>query len=119
MGHQLGANHTFSYDVEGTGVSVEPGSGSTIMGYAGITDYNVQNQSDDYFAYASISQIQDNLASKSCPVSTTLSNQTPTVNAGADYTIPKSTPFVLNGTASDPNGNTMTYCWEQNDSATI
>ena len=37
MGHQLGANHTFSYEIEGTGVSVEPGSGSTIMGYAGIT----------------------------------------------------------------------------------
>ena len=118
MGHQLGANHTFSYDVEGTGVSVEPGSGSTIMGYAGITDYNVQSQSDDYFAYASIKQIQDNLATKSCPVSSPMTNQTPTVNAGVDYIIPKSTPFVLNGTASDPNGDTLTYCWEQNDSAT-
>ncbi|HEU4789934.1 MAG TPA: zinc-dependent metalloprotease family protein, partial [Flavobacterium sp.] len=118
MGHQLGATHTFSYDIEGTATSVEPGSGSTIMGYAGITDYDVQSQSDDYFAYASISQIQSNLASKSCPVSTTLNNQTPTANAGLDYIIPKSTPFVLNGSASDPNGNTMTYCWEQNDSAT-
>lgn len=118
MGHQLGGNHTFSNDVEGTGVSVEPGSGSTIMGYAGITDYDVQNQSDDYFAYASILQIQTNLVSKACPVSTVISNQTPTVNAGLDYTIPKSTAFVLNGTGSDPNGNTMTYCWEQNDSAT-
>ncbi|PKB16490.1 reprolysin-like metallopeptidase [Flavobacterium sp. 5] len=119
MGHQLGANHTFSSeDFEGEGVSVEPGSGSTIMGYAGITDYDVQNLSDDYFAYASIKQIQDNLATKSCPVSTTISNQTPTVSAGLDYTIPKGTPFVLDGTASDPNGNAMTYCWEQNDSAT-
>ena len=118
MGHQLGANHTFSHDIEGTGVSVEPGSGSTLMSYAGITDYNVQSQSDDYFAYASIKQIQDNLAPKTCPVSTTLNNQTPTVNAGSDYTIPKSTAFVLDGSASDPNGNTLTYCWEQNDSAT-
>ena len=118
MGHQLGANHTFSYDVEGTGVSVEPGSGTTIMGYAGITDYNVQSESDDYFAYASIKQIQDNLATKSCPVSTTLSNKTPTANAGVDYIIPISTPFVLNGSASDPNGDTLTYSWEQNDSAT-
>ncbi|TRX34111.1 T9SS type A sorting domain-containing protein [Flavobacterium sp. ZT3R18] len=118
MGHQLGANHTFSHAVEGTGVSVEPGSGSTIMGYAGISDgYDVQNQSDDYFSYASILQIQNNLTSKTCPVSTTLSNQTPTVNAGSDYTIPKSTAFVLNGLASDPNGNALTYCWEQNDSA--
>ncbi|WP_281227170.1 reprolysin-like metallopeptidase [Flavobacterium aquiphilum] len=116
MGHQLGAVHTFSYDIEGTGFSVEPGSGSTIMGYAGITSYDVQNQSDDYFAYASISQIQSNLRNK-CGVQTTLTNQTPTANAGADYTIPISTAFVLNGTVSDPNGDTMTYCWEQNDSA--
>jgi subtilisin-like proprotein convertase family protein len=118
MGHQLGANHTFSYAVEGSGVSVEPGSGSTIMGYAGISKgYDVQNQSDDYFAYASILQIQNNLVFKACPVSTILSNQTPTVNAGSDYIIPKSTAFVLSGTASDPNGDALTYCWEQNDSA--
>ncbi|REG91204.1 reprolysin-like metallopeptidase [Flavobacterium aquicola] len=117
MGHQLGANHTFSHDVEGTGVSVEPGSGSTIMGYAGITDYDVQNQSDDYFSYASIKQIQDNLANKICPVSTVLNDQTPNVEAGLDYTIPKGTPFVLKGKATDANGDAMTYCWEQNDSA--
>jgi subtilisin-like proprotein convertase family protein len=117
MGHQLGANHTFSFDVEGRGVSVEPGSGSTIMGYAGISDgYDVQDQSDGYFSYASILQIQNNLVSK-CTVNTTLSNQTPTVNAGSNYTIPISTAFVLNGTASDPNGDALTYCWEQNDSA--
>jgi subtilisin-like proprotein convertase family protein len=119
MGHQLGANHTFSYDVEGTGVSVEPGSGSTIMGYAGITDYDIQSHSDNYFGYTSISQIQDNLASKACPISTNLNNQTPIVSAGWDYTIPKSTPFILTGSSSDPNGDSMTYCWEQNDSATI
>jgi len=118
MGHQLGGNHIFSYDVEGTGVSVEPGSGSTIMGYAGITNYDIQNQSDAYFSYTSIKQIQNNLANKTCPVSTPMNNQTPTVSAGLDYVIPKGTPFVLNGTASDPNGNSMTYCWEQNDSAT-
>lgn len=118
MGHQLGANHTFSSEeYEGTGIGVEPGSGSTIMGYAGITDYDIQNSSDDYFAYASIKQIQDNLATKTCPVSTTISNNTPVVSAGLDYTIPKGTPFVLKGTASDPNGNPMTYSWEQNDSA--
>jgi subtilisin-like proprotein convertase family protein len=118
MGHQLGANHTFSYDIEGTGVNVEPGSGSTIMGYAGITDYDVQNHSDDYFGYASILQIQENLATKSCPATTILVNQTPTINAGMDYAIPKNTPFVLKGTGSDPNGNTLSYCWEQYDSAT-
>lgn len=118
MGHQLGANHTFSYDIEGTGVSVEPGSGSTIMGYAGITsDYDVQSNSDDYFAYASILQIQSNLATKSCPVNTVLSNNPPVVNAGPDYTIPNSTAFKLTGVASDVEGDALTFSWEQFDSA--
>ena len=117
MGHQLGANHTFSYTIEGTGVSVEPGSGSTIMGYAGITDYDIQPHSDDYFSFVSIAQIQNNLATKSCGTSTALLNSTPTVNAGNDYIIPKGTAFVLRGTGSDPNGSPLTYCWEQNDSA--
>jgi len=118
MGHQLGANHTFSYSPEGTGVNVEPGSGSTIMGYAGITtDYDVQNSSDDYFAYASIKQIQDNLNTKTCPVSTPLSNSPPVISAGLDYTIPKGTAFVLKGVGTDINGDVLTYTWEQNDSA--
>jgi len=116
MGHQLGANHTFSFDgAERTGMNVEPGSGSTIMGYAGITNYDVQDNSDDYFAYTSILQIQSNLATKSCPVSTAIANNPPAINAGLDYTIPISTPFILKGTGSD--SNTATYTWEQFDSA--
>lgn len=119
MGHQLGATHTFSHSNEGLGACYEPGSGSTIMSYAGITDYNVQDHSDAYFSYASISQIQNNLAGKSCPVSTPITtNNPPVINAGSDYTIPISTPFVLTGTGSDPEGNSLTYTWEQYDSAT-
>ncbi|WP_396194467.1 reprolysin-like metallopeptidase [Flavobacterium sp.] len=118
LGHQFGGNHTFSSNVEGSGVNVEPGSGSTIMAYAGITAQDVQNNSDDYFVYASIKQIQDNMVGKTCPTRVTLSNITPVVNAGLDYTIPKSTPFVLTGVASDGNGDALTYCWEQNDTAT-
>ena len=119
MGHQLGANHTFSYDSsERTDVNVEPGSGSTIMGYAGITDnYDIQANSDDYFAYASILQIQNNLATKSCPVSTNVTNNPPTINAGLDYTIPISTAFVLSGTGSDSDGDTVTYNWEEYDNS--
>jgi subtilisin-like proprotein convertase family protein len=119
MGHQLGANHTFSYELEGTGVNVEPGSGSTIMGYAGITnDYDVQANSDDYFSYASIQQIQKNLAIKTCPAVTPLTNSPPIVDAGLDYVIPKGTAFVLKGAGSDVNGDVLSYTWEQNDNAT-
>ena len=62
IGHQMGANHTFSFSSEGTGVNVEPGSGTTIMGYAGITGPDdVQDHSDPYFHYVSIDQILTNL----------------------------------------------------------
>ncbi|SMC63193.1 zinc-dependent metalloprotease [Moheibacter sediminis] len=115
MGHQLGANHTFSHNIEGTGVNIEPGSGSTIMGYAGITSYNVQAHSDDYFTYRSVLQVQNNLQNKPCAVNTTLTNQTPVADAGPDYNIPKGTAFVLRGTATDGNGDTLIYNWEQND----
>ncbi|WP_374506239.1 reprolysin-like metallopeptidase [Flavobacterium sp.] len=117
MGHQLGANHTFSHEVEGTGVNVEPGGGSTIMAYAGVSDFNVQMHSDNYFAFVSIAQIQNNLANKTCPITTFLSNKTPIANAGPDYSIPKGTPFILKGSGSDPNGDVLSYCWEQNDVA--
>lgn len=118
LGHQFGGNHTFSHNIEGTGVNVEPGSGSTIMGYAGITSRDVQSNSDDYFVYASIKQVQDNMENKTCPDRIILTNITPIVSAGLDYTIPKSTPFMLTGTGSDGNGDTLTYTWEQNDTAT-
>jgi subtilisin-like proprotein convertase family protein len=117
MGHQLGGSHTFSHAGEGTGTQYEPGSGSTIMAYAGITNYDVQSNSDDYFSYGSINQIQNNLAGKTCPVTTPITNNPPILNAGADYTIPISTPFVLTGTGSDSEGNSITYTWEQFDSA--
>lgn len=118
MGHQLGANHTFSHNVEGTGVNVEPGSGSTIMGYAGITSFNVQLHSDDYFTYRSVLQVQNNLQNKPCAVNTTLVNETPEVSAGEDYNIPMGTAFILRGTATDPNGDALVYNWEQNDTGT-
>ena len=119
LGHQLGGNHTFSFSTENNAVNVEPGSGSTIMAYAGITGAtDVQAHSDDYYTYRSILQIQTNLATKTCPVSTTITNNPPTVNAGAALTLPKGTPFTLTGTGSDINGDTVTYCWEQNDDAT-
>jgi subtilisin-like proprotein convertase family protein len=117
LGHQFGANHTFSHSNEGSGVNMEPGSGSTIMGYAGITAQDVQPNSNDYFHYASIFQVESNMEGKTCPTRTAIANtDAPIVNAGLNYTIPRSTPFVLTGSASDPNG-VLSYCWEQIDNA--
>ncbi|WP_035656473.1 reprolysin-like metallopeptidase, partial [Flavobacterium enshiense] len=115
MGHQLGANHTFTHATEnGTGVQVEPGSGSTIMGYVGITTKDVQKQADAYFHTASISQVTYNIKNKTCPVLFSTGNAVPTVDAGLDYTIPKGTPFMLTGSATDANtDDVLTYCWEQ------
>jgi len=117
FGHQFGGNHTFSHANEGTGVNMEPGSGSTIMGYAGITGQDVQPHSDAFFHAISIQQITNNIKSKTCPVVTLTGNSIPTANAGLDYTIPKETPFMLTGTGTDANGDPLTYIWEQTDNA--
>ncbi|CAD7815107.1 Chitinase A1 [Chryseobacterium aquaeductus] len=117
LGHQFGGNHTFSHANEGTGVNMEPGSGSTIMGYAGITNQDIQPHSDSFFHAISIQQITNNIKAKTCPVSTSTGNSIPTANAGLDYTIPKSTPFMLTGTGTDANGDSLTYIWEQVDNA--
>ncbi|HET7897879.1 MAG TPA: fibronectin type III domain-containing protein, partial [Flavisolibacter sp.] len=74
----------------------------------------------DIFHATSIAQIQANLANKTCPVSTniTANNSAPVVAAVNNYTIPVSTPFALTGSATDVNGDALTYCWEQNDNST-
>ena len=67
-------------------------------------------------------QIQANLATKTCPVTTSLlrTNATPVVAAVSNYTIPISTPFALTGSATDADaGDVLTYCWEQNDNSTV
>nr|WP_248574823.1 GEVED domain-containing protein [Flavobacterium sp. H122] len=117
LGHQFGANHTFSMSNEGTGANMEPGSGSTIMGYAGITSQDVQPHSDAYFHAFSVQQVTNNIKAKTCSVNTATGNAIPTANAGSDFTIPKSTPFMLTGTGTDANGDALTYIWEQFDNA--
>lgn len=119
MGHQMGGNHTHSSSVEGTGVNVEPGSGSTIMAYAGIVPgLNVQNHSDPYFTYRTILQIQTNMENKTCPVSTPITTNTaPVVTAPADFTVPSGTAYILKGAATDAQNDNLTYCWEQNNGA--
>ncbi|SHI63976.1 reprolysin-like metallopeptidase [Pseudozobellia thermophila] len=121
MGHQLGANHTWSYELEGTLVQVEPGSGTTIMGYAGITENdNVASHGDDYFHYVSIDQIMTTLKAKGCGEEFSLANHPPIVQSVEDYVIPKSTAFVLTGNATDiDEDDVLTYTWEQIDNGVV
>lgn len=122
MGHQLGDSHTYSFYEGFLNQEVEPGSGSTIMGYAGITgpSTDVQKHSDVYFHNVSIEQVQTNLASVTADVETPIANNPPVVAAmSTTYTIPKSTAFVLTASATDPDGDALTYCWEQVNPSTL
>lgn len=119
MGHQFGGNHTFTFSNEGTIAQVEPGSGSTIMGYAGITGAtDVQANSDPFFHAVSIQQITNYVKTTTCQTTTVTGNAIPTANAGLDYTVPKGTAFKLSGTGTDANGDVLTYQWEQMDKGT-
>lgn len=119
MGHQFGANHTFNNSCGGNrnnSTAVEPGSGTTIMAYAGICGPNIQNNSDDHFHAISIAEMLSRINSTAnCANSIVNNNTAPLVNAGIDYTIPKGTAYVLKGIATDANNDALTYCWEQTD----
>jgi subtilisin-like proprotein convertase family protein len=119
IGHQFGANHTQNNSCNRNGsTAMEPGSASTIMGYAGICSPNVQSNSDDYFHAISLQEMGNFVTGNgnSCAAVTVTGNGQPTAAAGADFTIPKSTPFVLTGVGTDPQGTaSLTYSWEQMD----
>ncbi len=119
MGHQFGAQHTFNNSCSNNrsnSTAVEPGSGSTIMAYAGICSPNVQNNSDDHFHAVSIAQMSNFVAGTgNCSVNTANNNPAPVVNAGPNYTIPTHTAFILKGSATDANNDALTYTWEQVD----
>ncbi|MDO4881429.1 MAG: thrombospondin type 3 repeat-containing protein [Capnocytophaga sp.] len=116
LGHQMGANHTHNLRNEGYGVQIEPGSGSTIMGYAGITGNNdVQSRTDPYFNHISVKQIVNYIKKQSCPTTETIQNTLPKIGELKDYTIPKGTAYVLKGSAIDTDGDKLYYTWEQAD----
>ena len=120
IGHQLGGNHTFSHSTENNAVNMEPGSGVTIMGYAGITGAtDVAGHSIAIFHAGSIQQITNNIKAKTCPAIINISNAVPVPSAPATKTLPIGTAFKLTGTATDANsGDILSYCWEQFDDAT-
>lgn len=126
IAHQFGAEHTFNSATASCGGNnrhadhaFEPGSGSTIMSYAGICGGdNLQTEADAMFHSASIADVRNYAHfgfGASCATMTPLNNQAPVVNAGSSYTIPANTPLSLKGSATDADGDTLSYTWEQID----
>jgi len=117
MGHQFNADHTFNSCGGQGSIPYEPGSGSTIMAYAGICGAtNIQSNSDAYFHSANLTQITAfRNGAGACGTTAATGNTAPTANAGVNRTIPFGTPFTLIGAGADANGDALTYCWEQRD----
>jgi hypothetical protein len=118
MGHGCGANHVFSnrFEDTGAGAQVEPGSGSTIMSYAGIQNANLQGYNDEYFNSKSLEQMVSFISQTSGPYQTVPNgNIAPVLTPLTSYRIPSQTPFKLSASATDSNGDSMTFCWEQQD----
>jgi hypothetical protein len=132
MGHQLSALHTFNGTTGACGsinrvgeTAVEPGSGSTIMAYAGICSdnsgsENLQRNSDATFHAESIDEIHNYVFAGNgshCGTLVNTGDALPArVDAGVDRTIPKETPFILSGDVSDdPDGDTLSYQWDEMD----
>ncbi len=127
MGHQYGGNHTFNSQTSSCSgnrvgsAAYEPGSGVTIMGYAGIcgSDNLAQHSIANFHtkSFDEIINFSTMAGGNSCPVVTLTGNNPPVLNPLVNnWNIPYLTPFFLNGSATDLDAtDTLTYSWEQWD----
>jgi hypothetical protein len=123
IGHQFGATHTMYTTAGGCGPArtpssaFEPASGRTIMGYRYTCGEEDTRSSFLHFHAGSIEQIvgYTNGGGAGCATSISNNNQAPVVNAGPDYHIPANTPFTLTATGQDPDGDALTYVWDDMD----
>ena len=122
MGHQFGGNHTFNSQLgscsgnRSSTSAFEIGSATTIMGYAGIcgTD-DIQLHSDDYYHIRSLEEMT-NTSVTACATNVASGNSLPTLNSiNNTYIIPYKTDFELTASATDPDNDPLTYCWEEYD----
>lgn len=121
IGHQIGANHTFNSDANcgsgSTNARKEPGSGVTIMSYAGIcsSTSNLARNSIDIFLGHSQQEAIAFLGGTGGTCGTLSgTNAIPVVTAPPATSIPFNTPFSLTASATDADGNALTYAWEHN-----
>lgn len=120
LGHCFSAKHSFTYEGNYQIEATEVGSGVTIMGYPGrVQENNVQGDPYSYFAFrnvqAMVQHIQRNFLTNSYPKA----NRKPTISPmKTRYVIPTDTAFLLSGSATDPDNDTLYYNWEQIDSYT-
>jgi subtilisin-like proprotein convertase family protein len=126
LGHQFSCSHSWNrcsdfsdqYDLDD---AFEPGSGSTIMSYAGgCGGQNVQSASDDYYHIGSLEDFigfSRKFQGNSCATIVPTPNRAPVITLGypANFSIPVNTPFELKASAADADRDSLTYCWEQYD----
>ncbi|MFC4762976.1 reprolysin-like metallopeptidase [Dyella koreensis] len=134
LGHQFGADHIFNGCVRDGKAAVEPGSGSSVMSYAGgcffLDKYppevnvlhELQDHRDSYFNGVNIAQIRQFVSSGvglQCGSRTVNPNAPPSIRikyGDRQIFIPAHTPFALSGSAHSENRNAkLTYSWEQID----